>query len=132
MNTATTKWLLAGVLLLAILTCGQLQAASPEDCLKRAIAMVETGDNDNAIGAAGETTRYQLSPDVIKRFGKDPQAYLDWIAAQLKRRGVYPCVFNVALAYTAGVEATATGKARVEKYRYAVRVQALYDHLLKQ
>ncbi len=122
----------AGVLLLAILTCGQLQAASPEDCLKRAIAIVETGENDNAVGTAGEITRYQLSPAVVRQFGKDPQAYLDWIKAQLIRSNVYPCVFNVALAYSAGLEAAVTGKARVEKYRYAGRVQALYDHLMKQ
>ncbi|HEY1790107.1 MAG TPA: hypothetical protein VGJ73_18310 [Verrucomicrobiae bacterium] len=37
-----------------------------------ALSMLETGNNDTAIGAAGEVSRYQIRPDVWNRFTRLP------------------------------------------------------------
>ena len=51
-----------------------------------AISMIETGNNDRAVGRAGEVSRYQIKPSVWKRYSAS-RNYHDhrlsaWVAAQ--------------------------------------------------
>ena len=63
-----------------------------------AISMIESGDNDAAIGTAGEVSRYQIRPQVWERFsqsreydnprvaGRVAQQHLDWLAKFFSER----------------------------------------------
>ena len=44
-----------------------------------ALSQIESGDNDQALGAAGEVSRYQIKPHVWKRYAP---AKADWKKAQ--------------------------------------------------
>src|SRR5512135_2757300 len=68
------------MLLLAVSGC------SAEAALSRleAISMIESGNNDRAIGGAGEISRYQIKPFVWRRYSNS-HAYTDprvagWVA----------------------------------------------------
>lgn len=45
--------------------------------IRFALAQVESGDNPNVLGAAGEIGRYQILPEIARRYGGH-----DWSAAQ--------------------------------------------------
>lgn len=51
-----------------------------------AISMIESGNNDRAVGRAGEVSRYQIKPQVWRQYSKS-RVYADaqlagWVAAQ--------------------------------------------------
>ncbi len=80
-----------------------------------AISMLETGNNDSAVGGAGEVSRYQIMPRTWRRFTSS-QAYSDkqlsaWVAdqylAQLEttfcqRAGREPSDFDRYVLWNAG------------------------------
>lgn len=91
-----------------------------------AIAQRETHNRD-VVGRAGEVTRYQLSPATVRQHGtKDPRVHLRWLQEQFRRRGVDWNIFNVALAWNAGLEGATTGRAPLSSYTYAREVQNIY------
>lgn len=102
----------------------------------RAVALVETGNDPSAIGAAGERGRFQMTPAVVATCG----GYGDREAARWERQlerellasGIEPLPFNVALAWNAGAGAVKRGKAPVASYQYAVRVVNLMEQLKNQ
>ena len=53
-----------------LILAGSLSALSAQAGLSKlgAISMIETGNNDRAIGRAGEISRYQIKPRVWKRY----------------------------------------------------------------
>lgn len=50
-----------------------------------ALGMIETGNDDRAIGAAGEVSRYQLSPPVWKSYSKSVDYQNPEVALQVAR-----------------------------------------------
>jgi hypothetical protein len=50
-----------------------------------ALGMIETGNDDRAVGAAGEVSRYQLSPPVWKSYSKSVEYQNPGIALQVAR-----------------------------------------------
>jgi hypothetical protein len=84
---AALLFLLAGVLV----TQAQLSRLE-------AISMIETGDNDTMVGAAGEVSRYQMMPRVWKQYSSseafaDPavssqvaQRHVDWLESFFRKR----------------------------------------------
>jgi hypothetical protein len=88
----------AGIILfLAMLPSAAMAGLSPLE----AISMIESGNNDAAVGRAGEVSRYQIRPHVWKQFSApaerhpaaygDPatasavaQRYVDWLGKYYK------------------------------------------------
>ncbi len=80
-----------------------------------AISMLETGNNDSAVGGAGEVSRYQIMPRTWRRFTSS-QAYTDkqlstWVAEQYlalletsfcQRAGRGPSDFDRYVLWNAG------------------------------
>jgi hypothetical protein len=80
-----------------------------------ALSMIESGDNDLAIGGAGEVSRYQIMPTVWRRFTSSTD-YADaqvstWVAEQYlaslessfqKRAGREPTDFDRYVLWNAG------------------------------
>jgi len=50
-----------------------------------ALGMIETGNDDRAVGAAGEVSRYQLSPPVWKSYSKSMEYQNPDVAVQVAR-----------------------------------------------
>src|SRR5262245_27636363 len=76
-----------------------------------AISMIESGNNDRAVGKAGEVSRYQIRPHVWKRYSTST-AYVDtdlstWVADQ-------------HLAYLEGVFRNRTGRLPTDFDRYVL------------
>ncbi len=57
--------------LLAFSVCSRLQAMDRWS----ALSQIESGDDDHAVGAAGEVSRYQMKPEVWQRYA---QSKADW------------------------------------------------------
>lgn len=80
-----------------------------------AISMIESGNNDRAIGGAGEVSRYQIKPKIWRTFTQ-VEAYQNqkiacWVAAQhlsslegafQKRAGRAPSDFDLYVLWNAG------------------------------
>ena len=62
-----------------------------------------------------------------ERWGREcARRHVAWLQRELARAGVHPGVFNVALAYNAGLARVLAGRAPERAYDYAGRVQNLY------
>lgn len=101
----------------------------------RAIALVESGNNPHAVGAAGERGRFQITPPVAAVCGGygDPAA-VRWerqLERELLAAGIDPLPFNVALAWNAGPGAVKRGQVPEQSYDYARRVVATMESLSK-
>jgi hypothetical protein len=97
-----------------ILVLGVLSAEAGLSKLE-AISMIETGNNDWAVGQAGEVSRYQIKPLVWKRYSHST-AYTDaelstWVADQhmayleqlfQRRTGRQPTDFDRYVLWNAG------------------------------
>lgn len=99
----------------------------------QALALVESGDNPQARGAAGELGRFQMRPAVVASCGgygeKEAAHYARWLELQLVAAGADPLPFNLALAWNAGPGATVRGRAPISSYDYARRVVATMERL---
>jgi hypothetical protein len=100
----------AGIILM--LTVFTVQAGlSPLE----AISMIESGNNDDAVGQAGEVSRYQIRPRVWRQFSQSlayddarvaeavARRYLDWLSAYLNQRaGRVADDFDLYVMWNAG------------------------------
>ena len=99
---------------LIFLFAGALMARAELSRLE-AISMIETGDNDRMVGAAGEVSRYQMMPRVWKQYSNseafsDPavssqvaQQHVDWLAAFFRKRaGREMTEFDLYVMWNAG------------------------------
>ena len=81
-----------------------------------AISMIESGNNDFAVGGAGEVSRYQIKPRVWRSFtdlrGYQNQDLARWVASQYlsfletafeKRTGRAPTDFDLYVLWNAGL-----------------------------
>ena len=86
--------------------------------LLEAIAQVETGGNDRAVGRNGEVSRYQILPSVWREYStgwkysnrsaadKVAQKHLDWISATfLSLAGRKPTNWDLAACWNGGLSA---------------------------
>ena len=142
MNTITlpTKFLLSclvlGVGLFGFgVTSPKCRAASRHVTLE-AIHQIENPRNLTRPGPAGELGAYQFRAatwaqhtrrpfsDALDRRWSDLVAALhhDWLCERLVRNGLEPSVYNVALAWNAGLSATVRDRAPRRSHDYAVRV----------
>jgi hypothetical protein len=93
-----------------------------------ALSMIESGDNDSAIGRAGEVSRYQIKPWIWRRYSKTAsyhnsqvsRAVAERYLAELeetfrKRTGREPDDFDIYILWNAGP--TYYGKAGFSKNR---------------
>ena len=80
-----------------------------------AISMIESGDNDDAVGRAGEVSRYQIRPQVWRLFSQSSEynnsrvaasvarQHLDWLAKFfLERTGRTAEDFDLYVMWNAG------------------------------
>src|SRR6059036_2541716 len=68
------------ILMLTVLTVHA--GLSPLD----AISMIESGDNDDAVGRAGEVSRYQIRPQVWRLFSQSSEYNNSRVAASVARQ----------------------------------------------
>ncbi|MBX3736705.1 MAG: hypothetical protein KF715_08455 [Candidatus Didemnitutus sp.] len=52
--------------------------------------------------------------------------HVNYLAAQLEARGVAPLLFNIALAWNAGINGSTRGTAPERAYHFAVAVENIY------
>jgi hypothetical protein len=76
-----------------------------------ALSMIESGDNDRAVGAAGEVSRYQIRPYVWRRYTVS-RAYRDPRVAQV--------VAECHMAYLETLFLQATGRQPTDFDRYVL------------
>lgn len=112
----------------------------------KAIDQVETGGRDDALGAAGERGRYQLSRSVWELHSKKPFAYahnrmfahavaerhFDRLVHQLELANWPADAESIAAAWNAGLSATVNNHLTAATRDYAQRVANLYAENLKQ
>ena len=101
-----------------------------------AIAAVETGNDDQAIGAAGERTRYQISRAVWEKYSDVPfvrahqypgdarKVARAYVAEIQKRTGRRTSVYHIALAWNAGPNRHVYTR---HSHDYARRVMNIYE-----
>lgn len=105
-----------------------------------AIRQVEEWDGRD--GSAGERGPWQITAAVWKkhcpawsfdraratRYARVcAERHLEWLAAGLRRHGIEPTPYALALAWNAGLTGATTGRAPVRAYEYARRVENLYQ-----
>lgn len=105
--------------------------------LLAAIAEVESGNDPRAVGRAGESGAFQLTPAVVRassgEYGRRAaEQELRRIEAALVRMQVDPLPFNIYLAYNAGLGAVRRGSAKEESYQRAQRVCNLMERLERE
>lgn len=62
-----------------------------------------------------------------ERWGREcARRHVAWLQRELARAGAHPSVFNLALAYNAGLGRALSGRAPERAYDYARRVENLY------
>ncbi len=146
MNTSRlTKWL--GVCTWFVVfqvgraTTSEAAAKTDEVLLIEAIHSLENPRNLTSVGRRGELGPYQFRPATWRmhtakpfEMAKDHKTATDvallhsmWIRRGLVKAGMEPTVYNVALAWNAGLEATIKGKATRVSHQYAQRAQNLVD-----
>lgn len=108
-----------------------------------AIHCVENPRNRQTPGPCGELGAYQFRADTWRMYTSRPFSealdrrrsdevavrHYDWLKAALERNGVEASVFNIALAWNAGVSAVVNGRVPSVSRAYASRVQNIADEL---
>lgn len=105
-----------------------------------AIAERETGNNPHAVGRRGEFTAWQFKAgtwhdytDMTPADGvRNPaaayavaEAHLDWLRGCLRRAGLKPTPYRLALSWHAGIGATVKGDTTASQRTYAQDVANL-------
>lgn len=103
------------IILFTVLTASVVATARAGLSRLEALSMIETADNDAAIGGAGEVSRYQIKPWIWRQY-TDSEAYRNrWISSEvaerhlaglernfLKNAGRNPSDFDVYVLWNAG------------------------------
>lgn len=135
----------AGLLGLALAfscLCGEVRATTRWETLE-AIHWVENPRNRQTPGPCGELGAYQFRADTWRMYTSRPFSealdrrrsdevavrHYDWLKASLERNGVEASVYNIALAWNAGVGAVVKGRAPSVSHEYAARVQNIAAEL---
>ncbi len=129
-----------------ILAAFTLAFATPTEVdlprLLQAVAQVESGCDDKAVGKRGERGRYQLSPAVWGQHArKQPftlahnateskvvaDHHIQWLLDRLRFASIELTPYNIALAWNAGFSAMTHNKLTAVHRDYADRVVNLYN-----
>lgn len=108
-----------------------------------AMSEIESGNNPNKVGRAGELGPYQMGyaawrqhTRVSFRLARNPEVartvaerHYDWIVKEFRRHGIEPTAYNVALAWNAGVSAVLSGRYTADSVDHALRVRNTYEDL---
>ncbi|OYU98733.1 MAG: hypothetical protein CFE26_27070, partial [Verrucomicrobiales bacterium VVV1] len=130
-----------GALLLATMLAVSAFGASRAFALPRAVTLeaihqIENPHDVTRPGPRGELGAYQFRAmtwaqhsrrpfaDALDRRWSDEVAvrHYDWLCERLMRNGLEPSVYNLALAWNAGLSAALRGRAPRRSHDYALRV----------
>jgi hypothetical protein len=125
--------LLVAVVLASI--AGRLGAADQWETLQ-AIHLIENPRNSSEPGAHGELGAYQFRQTTWRMHTGKPfrnalirahadavaVAHYDWLCVQLRRNGISPTTYNIAMAWNAGIGAVSSGRVPLASRQYAQRV----------
>lgn len=89
------------------------------------IGQIETGGRA-AIGAGGETGVTQMSPNTRAEHQSNLD-YLHWIRRELLKAGYPPTVYNLALAWNAGIGRIKAHHCQPRHWDFAQRVTNTYE-----
>jgi hypothetical protein len=120
--------------------------ALPRAVTLEAIHQIENPRNLTRPGPLGELGAYQFRAmtwaqhsrrpftDALNRRWSDEVAerHYDWLCERLARHGLEPSVYNVALAWNAGLAAAVRGRAPRRSHDYAWRVGNIAGELHRQ
>lgn len=99
----------------------------------QALALVESGGDARAVGAAGERGAFQMTPAVVASWGgygeREAAKEVRLIERTLLHAGIEPTAFHLALAWNAGRGAVLRGQAPVRAYRHAGLVENTFQRL---
>lgn len=123
-------------------TAAGLCAADQWETLQ-AIHLIENPHNSARPGAHGELGAYQFRPTTWRMHSRQPfrqalvrdhadrvaVAHYEWIVQQLRRNGLKPTTYNIALVWNAGIGAVTSGRAPRASHHYAQRVVNIADEL---
>ncbi len=112
-----------------------LRAAEQWETLQ-AIHLIENPHNNPQPGAHGELGAYQFRQTTWRMHSRLPfrnalnrahadrvaVAHYDWLVGQLRRNGLQPTTYNIALAWNAGIGAVTSGRVPRASRQYAQRV----------
>jgi len=112
----------------------------------QAIHWVENPNNQTRVGPHGELGPYQFRVATWRMHSSRPFAHAvqrqfadevavkhyEWITTGLRRAGIQPNPFHIALAWNGGLEAVVSGRAPAACFRYAEQVQNLVEKLQRQ
>lgn len=146
-RTRVIRGALLLVALLALAAFGPARAlALPRAVTLEAIHQIENPQNVSRPGPRGELGAYQFRAmtwaqhsrrpfaDALNRRWSDEVAarHYDWLCERLVRNGLEPSVYNVALAWNAGLSAAVRGRAPRCSHEYALRVGNVAHDLHKR
>ncbi len=109
----------------------------------QAIHLIENPQNSPRPGAHGELGAYQFRQSTWRMHSRAPfrnalvrshadrvaVAHYDWLVRELRRNGVRPTAYTIALAWNAGLTAAVSGRAPRSSHHYAQRVVNIADEL---
>lgn len=103
------------IILFTVLTTSVVVTARAGLSRLEALSMIETADNDAAVGGAGEVSRYQIKPWIWRQYSNSEAYRNRWISSEvaerhlaelesafLKRAGRTPSDFDVYVLWNAG------------------------------
>jgi len=120
---------------MALLALTPARAAERWETLQ-AIHCIENPDNRQTPGPCGELGAYQFRSETWRMYSRRPFSealdrkcsdeiavrHYEWIKSGLARGGVAPTVYNIALAWNAGVSAVVSDRIPASSRDYAARV----------
>jgi hypothetical protein len=130
----------------ALITCGgmasEARASARWETLE-AIHSVENPYNRSSPGPCGELGAYQFRLDTWRMHSQRPfrealdrrrsdevaVRHYDWLKAALESKGLEPSVYNIALAWNAGLGAVMSGRVPAVSRDYAARVENIATEL---
>ncbi len=132
-------------LLIAVVLVGithSLSAGERWETLQ-AIHLIENPTNSARPGAHGELGAYQFRRSTWQMHTSKPFRYAlirkhadevavehyEWLCVQLRRKGIAPTPYNIAMAWNAGIGAVTSGRIPRVSRSYAKRVVAIVDQL---
>ncbi|MSU69834.1 MAG: hypothetical protein EXS39_03475 [Opitutaceae bacterium] len=133
----TLCWL--GALLGCTLVMFTESAAAERWETLQAIHWVENPHNQQAPGPCGELGAYQFRRETWRMYSLQPFAaaldrrcsdevavrHYEWIKSGLVRHGLRPTIYNIAMAWNAGLSAVVKDRAPASSRDYAARVSNL-------
>lgn len=108
--------------------------------------MIENPTNSTRVGRKGELGPYQFRPSTWRMHTKKPfrlaadraeadkiaVKHYEWIKRGLEQEGREASIYDIALAWNAGLEATLRGSAPSSSHNYASRVESVAKDLKRQ